>query len=343
MSPKPAIESLEGLEENLSRPTASLISFMRQLKGDLIFLGVGGKMGPTMARMAKRADEQAGVNRRIIGVSRFGSGDLRQRLASDGIETIACDLLDESALNQLPKAANVVYMPAMKFGSTGNEPLTWAMNAWLPSVVCQHYPNSRILAFSTGNVYGLTNLNRPSQEEDIPNPVGEYAMSCLGRERMFQHFSKTLGIPAVIVRLNYATELRYGVLVDIAQKVWNGQPVEVGMGHLNAIWQSDANAAILEMLGHTTSPPTALNITGESALRIADLAAGFGQRMQKTVHLRGEENASALLSDSSRAHELFGKPETSTEQMLDWIAAWVMRDGESLGKPTHFESRDGKF
>ncbi len=331
------------LEENLSRPTPELVTFMRELEGDIVFLGVGGKMGPTMARMALRADEEAGAKRRIIGVSRFGSGDQRSRLEGLGIETLACDLLDEAAAEKLPPAPNVIYMPAMKFGSTGNESLTWAMNAWLPSVACRVYRESRIVAFSTGNVYGLTSIDRPSKEPDAPAPVGEYAMSCLGRERMFEHFSATLNIPVVIVRLNYATELRYGVLADIAQKVWRGEPVDIGMGFLNCIWQADANASILRMLSQTTSPPAVLNITGEEVLSIRNLAEAFGKRMGKSCEFRGSEPDSALLSDSSRAHELFGKPSTSLDQMLDWIADWVMADGASLGKPTHFESRDGKF
>src|SRR5829696_2155672 len=226
------IESVEQLEDLLSDPTPAAIDAMRNISGDLIVLGVAGKMGPTLARMAKRASDAADVKRRVTGVSRFSNADEEARLRAHGIETIKADLLDQAALNRLPDAPNVLYMAGMKFGATGKESLTWAMNTYLPGMVCNRYSKSRIVAFSTGNVYGLTPVSGGgSIEADAPNPVGEYAMSCLGRERMFEHFSRTLSIPMAIIRLNYASEMRYGVIVDVAQKVWAGETIDLAMGH----------------------------------------------------------------------------------------------------------------
>lgn len=301
-------------------------------------------MGPTLARMARRASDLGGVSRRIIAVSRFSSANLPQRLNSWGIETLACDLLDRRALAALPDAQNVVYMAGMKFGSTGQESLTWAMNSYLPGLVCERFPATRIAAFSTGNVYGLCPVaNKGSREEDPLNPVGEYAISCLGRERIFEHFSRTRLTPVAIIRLNYATEMRYGVLVDIAQKVFNGLPVPLSMGYLNAIWQGDANNMALQTLAHVSSPPFVVNITGPEILSVRRVAEGFSDRFQKPAIFEGTESPDALLSDSRKSHQLFGRPEVSESNMMDWIADWVSRGGETLSKPTHFENRAGRF
>lgn len=332
------------LEELLSEPTEGVIRTMRALDGDIIVLGVAGKMGPTLARMAKRASDAAGVKRRVIGASRFSSPELEKRLADWGIETMRCDLLDRQALAALPDAANIVYMAGMKFGSTGQEWRTWAMNVFLPGLVAERYRTSRIAVFSTGNVYGLCSVAKNgSRESDEVNPAGEYAMSCLGRERIFEHFSRANGTKMTILRLNYASEMRYGVLLDIAQSVYAGRPVSLSMGHLNTIWQRDASAMSLESLAHATTPPNILNITGPEILSVRKLAEEFATRFGKAVTFEGAESSDALLNDSRKAFALFGKPPVGISQMLDWIADWVARGGGTLAKPTHFEERAGRF
>ena len=343
MNPE-SVESVECLEDLLSEPTPGAVETCGRLEGDIVLLGVAGKMGPTLARMLRRGSDEAGINRRIIGVSRFSSGDAEKRLQACGVETIRCDLLDEAQVAALPDAPNVVYMPAMKFGATGNESLTWAMNAHLPSIACRKYRDSRIVAFSTGNVYGMTRIDGGgSIESDKPDPVGEYAMSCLGRERMFEHFSRTLKIPVSIIRLNYACEPRYGVLVDIAQKVWNREPIDVSMGSFNIIWQGDANAMTIQAFERAATPPWFINITGPERLSIRETAQTFGELLKRDVNLVGNESETALLSDSSQATELFGRPRVSVDTLTGWIADWIKRGGENLGKPTKFESRNGKF
>lgn len=343
ISPK-SITNVEELEDLLSQPTDGVVESLGRLEGDIIVLGVAGKMGPTLARMARRASEAAGVRRRIIGVARFSDARHQTELQAHGIETIRCDLLDEAAVAALPEAPNIVFMAGMKFGSTGQEALTWAMNCYLPAIVCKKYPRSRIVAFSTGNVYGLTSVTGGSSlETDAPNPVGDYAMSCLGRERIFEYFSRRLGIPMALIRLNYACELRYGVLVDVARRVWAGETVNLSMGHLNTIWQTDANAMTLQAFDRVASPPLVLNVTGLEMLSVREICARFGALMNKPVTFSGSESPTALLANAALAQRLFGPPQVGVEQMVCWIADWVMRGGPSLGKPTHFESRDGKF
>jgi len=332
------------LEERLSRPTPAVVEMMSRIPGDFIVLGAAGKMGPSMARMVKRASDEAGTPRRVIGVSRFSESGSQEALQSHGIETIARDLLDANAVAYLPAAANVIYMPGMKFGSSGNESLTWAMNAWLPGIVCERYSRSRIVAFSTGNVYGLTSTeNGGSREEDVPNPTGEYAMSCLGRERIFEHFSRSRGTPVSLIRLNYASDLRYGVLVDIARKVWNDEPVDVTMGYFNTIWQGDANALALLSLDYASSPVTTFNITGLQKLSVREMAQRFGTLFGKTPKISGTEAADALLSNATRSIVSLGPPFVSENDLIEWAATWIKRGGGTLGKPTHFESRDGRF
>jgi hypothetical protein len=338
------IESVEQLEEMLSEPTPAAIKAMGNMKGDLILLGVAGKMGPTLARMAKRASEVAGVKRRVIGVARFSDPEQEPVLNTRGIETIKADLLDQAALDRLPDAPNVLYMTGMKFGATGKESLTWAMNVYLPGMVCNRYPKSRIVAFSSGNVYGLTTVaGGGSVEMDKPNPVGEYAMTALGRERIFEHFSRTLNIPMAIIRLNYASEMRYGVIVDLARKVWAGETIDVAMGHFNIIWQADANAMTLAVFDHLTSPPLMLNVAGPEIANVRHVCTTFGRLMNKPVKFTGTEATDALLNNAALGYRLAGRPRVSLEQQLKWVAQWVMYGGASLGKPTHFESRDGKF
>ena len=339
------IKSIEQLEDMLSEPSQGVIETLGRLEGDILTLGVGGKMGPSLARMAKRA----APDKKIIGVDLFPSPMDRGRpgdhgLPKFGIETIKCNLLDPEQLASLPDAPNVVFMVGMKFGSTGQEALTWAMNAFLPGMVAQKYSKSKIVAFSTGNIYGLSPLALGgSVESDAPNPTGEYATSALGRERIFEHFSRTLGIPTAIIRLNYANELRYGVLVDVAQKVWAGETIDLTMGNANVIWQGDAISMTLQAFDHVASPPFVVNIAGPELISIRRVAEEFGAIMGKSVSFTGTEAQDALLSNGRLGHKLFGCPKVSVADMVAWIADWVMSGGASLGKPTHFESRDGKF
>ena len=338
------IADIRGLEDALSTPTPGVMQALGSLEGDIIVLGAGGKMGPSLARMAKRASDAAGMKRKVIAVSRFSDARILSDLKAAGVQTVSCDLMDEDQVASLPEAPNVVSMAGTKFGTTGNEPQTWAMNAFLPGMTCRKYRHSRIVAFSSGNVYGLTAAaSGGSREADEPSPVGEYAWSVLGRERIFQYFGGSLGIRIVLVRLNYACELRYGVVVDIARQVHAGRPVSLSMGWFNTIWQQDANAMVLQAFPQAAVPPRILNLTGAETLRVRDVAEQLGRLMGRSVEFEGTESSSALLNNSAEAHRLFGTPLVGTGQLLELVADWVKRGGESLGKPTHFESRDGRF
>jgi dTDP-4-dehydrorhamnose reductase len=337
------IDTIETLENLLSEPTPRVLDAMRGNTGNVIVLGAGGKMGPTLARMARRAAETAGVTRRVMAVSRFQSPTARERLDAAGVETIACDLLDEHAVMRLPDASDVLYMAGMKFGATGQAALTWAENCLIPASVCRRYASSRIVAFSTGNVYPLVPPGQGSREDDPAAPAGEYAMSCLGRERVFEYFSGRASTPVTLLRLNYACELRYGVLVDLAQRVWTGQPVDLTTGYFNVIWQGDANAMGLAALTCATVPPNVLNVTGPEELHVRAVGEELARRMDRPVTFTGVEAGDALLSDASRAFARFGKPRVDARQLIEWIAEWTMRGGHTLGKATKFEVRDGRF
>jgi nucleoside-diphosphate-sugar epimerase len=338
------IPSIDVLEDLLSAPTPAVVESVRRGAGDLIVLGAGGKMGPTLARMARRAFEQAGADRSVIAVSRFSNTGARASLERHGIRTVACDLLDPQAVALLPDAADVVYMAGMKFGADADPALTWAENCLLPAAVCRRYAGSRIAAFSTGNVYGLVPAGRGgSREDEDPSPVGEYAMSCLGRERIFQFFSARSGTRVALLRLNYACELRYGVLVDIARRVAASEPIDLAMGYLNAIWQGDANAMALCALDHAASPAQVFNIAGLEELRVREIAESFGRRLGRPAIVTGAEAPDALLSNGHEAARRLGAPRVGVAQLIDWIADWVASDGPVLGKPTRFEVRDGRF
>ena len=339
-----SIRDVAHLEALLSEPSDAAVEAMRRADGDVIVLGVAGKMGPTLARMARRAMDAAGRPHRVIGVSRFSSPDQQRALEAVGVETIRCDLLDDAALARLPEAPHVVYMAGRKFGSTGDEPLTWAMNAHLPALVCARYRTSRLVVFSTGNVYGLTPRGRAgSREEDQPAPVGEYAMSCLARERIVEYFSETHGIPVAILRLNYATEMRYGVLVDLARRVSRREPVDVTMGYFNTIWQGDANAMALASLTHASAPAAVVNIAGPEEVSVRRAASELARRLDTGVTFTGSEADDALLSNGSRGWTLLGRPRVDLDRMIAWTADWTRRGGDHLGKPTQFESRAGRF
>lgn len=332
------------LDERLSSPTPRLVEALARLDGDLIVLGVAGKMGINLAQQALRASREAGSRRRIIGVARFSDVAARRKLDESGVETIACDLLDPDAVRKLPKTPLVVFMVGQKFGTEDRPELTWAVNALTPAHVCRHFTDSRIAAFSTGCVYALVPpAQGPVSEAVKVDPVGEYGQACLGRERIFEHFSRTQGTPVCLLRLCYAIDLRYGVLHDIARLVWRGEPVPLSVTHFNMIWQGDANAMALQALHQCTSPATALNLTGPRIMQTREVARAFGQLMKKEVRFAGPEGPRAYLADARKALDLFGGVTVGPEQMIEWTARWVAADGRSLNKPTHFEVNNGRF
>jgi len=334
-------DSAEELEDFMTTPAQALIDDMRRLDGDILILGVGGKMGPTLARLAKRA----APDKRLVGVARFSEPGLRDKLEASGVETIACDLLERSAVADLPRLANVVFMAGRKFGTQGGEDLTWAMNTYLPALVAEAFRESRIVAFSTGCVYPFVPvLGQGAREETPPNPPpGEYANSCLGRERIFQYFSRVHGTPGRIIRLNYAIDMRYGVIHDVARKVLDGTLIDLSMGHANVIWQGDANAQVLRALNHCTAPPGPLNVSGPETISIRALAKSLGQYLGREPRFTGSEAPTAWLVNTGRAADLFGYPLVPLSRMVRWVADWVGRGGASLGRDTHFDVRDGTF
>jgi nucleoside-diphosphate-sugar epimerase len=338
------IESVEVLEEVLSRPGPADVEAMRALEGDLLILGVGGKMGPSLARRARRAIDQAGLTKRVIGVSRFSSPHAREQLEAAGVETLSADLMEDRDLAALPDIPNVIFMAARKFGTTGAEHLTWAMNTFLPGRVAERFHRSRIVAFSSGNVYPLTLVLEGGATERTPAaPVGEYAASVLGRERMFEHFSARYGTPGVLLRLNYAIDLRYGVLLDTGTKVFERRPVNLAMGSVNVIWQGDANSVTLRAFELASAPPRILNLTGPELLSVRWIAGEFGKRFGVEPVLEGTESPTALLNNAAECQKLFGYPTVSIAQLIDWTAEWIRIGGSTLNKPTHFDVRDGKF
>jgi nucleoside-diphosphate-sugar epimerase len=339
-----SIRDVDDLDDRLSAPTAGVVETFRRLPGDVMLLGVGGKMGPTLARMARRAADAAGTPRRIYGVARFSTPELPGWLERHGIEPIACDLLDDARREALPRVPNVVAMFGMKFGATGQASLTWAMNCFLPGLVAKTFRESRIVAFSTGNVYGLTApASGGSREEDALDPIGEYAQTAVGRERVYDWASRAQNTPMAILRLNYAVEMRYGVLVDIGSKVLAGEPIDLRMGYLNALWQGDANAMALQAFDEVAVPPRVLNLAGPEILRVREVATRFGQLLGREPVLVGEEATDALLSNASESHRRFGSPRVGADQVITWTAHWLRRGGPLLDRPTRFEVRDGKF
>jgi nucleoside-diphosphate-sugar epimerase len=323
------------LERELARPSEADIACLRRLDGDILILGAAGKMGPSLARLCRNASDAAGKPRRVIAVSRSVE-------AEAGIEAIRCDLLDRNAVARLPDCPNILYLVGRKFGSSGSPELTWAMNVLVPSIVAERFSASRTVAFSTGNVYAFSKLSGGgSVETDAPAPVGEYAQSCLGRERVFEYFSRERGLACLFYRLNYAVDLRYGVLVDIARKA--SEPVDLTVPAFNVIWQRDANSYALRSLEHCSVPPAILNVTGAETLRVRDVAEWFARRFGREVRLSGVEGETALLSNASRCASLLGPPEVGAPQLMEMVAAWTEAGGELLNKPTHFEVPDGRF
>ena len=342
--PPEKIETIAQLDELLSRPPDEVVDLFRRLAGPLVVLGGGGKIGPSLVRMACRAKEAAASGRQIIVVDRFPEPAVRDSLAQAGAETIRCDLLDPDAVADLPDARHVVYMVGMKFGTTGRPATTWAVNTLIPAYAARRYRDANVVAFSTGCVYDLVPADSGGSVETDPlEPVGEYSNSCVGRERILEHFSDTCGTAMLLVRLNYAVELRYGVLADIAAAVHAGRPVDLTTGYVNVIWQGDVNAAVLRLLEHTTRPASAINLTGAETLSVRQVAKRLAALMGKEVRFEGTEAETSLLSNASRAHRLLGPPRVPVEQVLRWTAAWVAAGKENLGKPTHFQARDGKY
>lgn len=335
---------MEHIYQELLKPSPALLRDIAQLEGDILLLGVGGKMGPAMARLAKAAVDAAGIKKKITGVSRFSEPGLQEELNGLGIETIKADLLNDKELQSLPAAKNVIYLAGQKFGTTGKEAYTWAMNTYLPGRVAEKYKDARIVVFSTGNVYPLSPvLNGGLTEEAPAAPVGEYGQSCLGRERMFQHFSSLHGTPLFIYRLNYANDVSYGVLLEIAKAVHEEREIDLRMGHVNVIWQGDANEIAIRALLHCESPAKTVNVTGPETVAVRWLAAEFGKRMNKTPFFVNAEQPDALLSNSAECFKLFGYPKVTLKQMIDLIAGWVTGGGKTINKPTHFQEREGKF
>lgn len=338
------IHTTAELDEVMTRPAPALVDELARLSGDLLLLGAAGKMGITLALLAQRAVQAAGVKKRVICVSRFSQAGAKTALQQAGIEVIAGDLMDDAFLRKLPDAENVIYMVGMKFGATGNEAKTWAVNTFLPGRATQRFGDSRIVLFSTGNVYPFVATGSGGCRENDPvGPVGEYAQSALGRERIFEYFCTEQQTPGLIYRLNYAIDLRYGVLLDVAQAVRARQSIDLTTGHANVIWQGDANAIALRALAHAQKPPLVLNVTGPETVSIRRLALRFGELFGVEPVFQGSEAPTALLSDASRSHRLFGYPSVSLEQMIRWTAHWLEIGGETLAKPTKYSVRSGTF
>ena len=338
MSLPAGFSGVDDLEEFMTRPSAALRADLASVP-EILVLGVAGKMGPTLARMAKRA------GKRVIGVARFSEKGLREKLEGWGIECLACDLLDRAALERLPRVKHVVFMAGHKFGAAGNAALTWAMNVGVPFMVAETFRESRIVAFSTACVYPYVSVKSKGAAEATATtpPAGDYANSCVGREQAFLYGSQRYGTPGRLMRLEYAIDMRYGVLHDVAQKVFAGQPVDVTMGHVNVLWQGEANEQALRLLAHCTTPTSPINVSGPEVVSVRAIAQELGRLLQKKVTVTGAEAPTAWLVDTSAAQKLFGAPAVPLAKMLEWQADWVARGLPSLGKPTHFETRDGKY
>jgi nucleoside-diphosphate-sugar epimerase len=338
------MKDINKLYESLLAPSEALVSDIAALKGDILILGVGGKMGPALARLAKQAVDRAGVKKRIIGASRFSEEGLQDELNSLGIEIYKADLLQDDQLNALPDTENVLYLAGTKFGTTGKEPFTWAMNSYLPGRVAQKYKNSRIVVFSTGNVYPLTPVLMGGADESlIPQPAGEYAQSCLGRERLFQYYSSIHNTPILIYRLNYANDVTYGVLLEIARSVKEKKPVDLSMGHVNIIWQGDANEIALRALHHCSVPSKILNVTGPEIIPVRWIAKEFGKLFEQSPEFVNQEQDTALLSNAAELFRLFGYPKVPLKKMMELIVEWINEGGRIINKPTHFQERTGQF
>ncbi|MBI4660148.1 MAG: NAD-dependent epimerase/dehydratase family protein [Verrucomicrobia bacterium] len=343
-TPPERIDTEEQLDEVMTRPGPELIREVSTLPSPLLILGAAGKMGPSLAVRVRRAAEAAGANLEVVAISRFSSAGTREWLESRGVRTLSCDLLERSAVTQLPNSPNVIYLVGLKFGTSQNPSMTWAVNTLVPSFVAERFAQARIVALSTGNVYSLTSLSKGGSVETDPlTPLGEYANAAVARERLFEYYSRKNGTPVVLLRLNYAVDLRYGVLLEIAQKVWARRPVDVTMGYFNCIWQGDANEMIVRSLRLAESPTAAFNLTGPEILSVREVAQGFGELMERPAQATGVATETALLSNASRLCGILGQPATAVDTVMRWTAHWVKQGSRTLGKPTHFEVRDGGY
>jgi nucleoside-diphosphate-sugar epimerase len=338
------MRTLEELDNKLSEPSARLVADVAKIKGDIMILGLGGKMGPSLAKLLKRAIDSAGISKKILGASRFSDEALYKELTDFGIECHKVDLLNDDALQGLPTTENVIYMAGNKFGTAGNEHFTWAMNSYLPGRVAEHYKKANIVVFSTGNVYPFTPPQTGGASEEIrPSPIGEYAQSCLGRERIFEHFSIKNTTKMVLYRLNYALDLRYGVLLEVAKKVRSGTPIDLSMGYVNVIWQGDANEFAIRCLLHCDTPANKINVTGPETISVKWLAEQFGNHFEKEPIFENKPAETALLNNASAAFKLFGNPFVSLGEMISMTAEWMKSGGKEISKPTHFQERKGDF
>lgn len=338
------MKDLHQLELELTKPSATLIADIKKIEGDIIFLGIGGKMGPSMGKLAVDAIKAAGIQKRVIGVSRFSDKKSKAQLEAYGLETIACDLLDDEQLQALPQAKNIIYLAGNKFGTTGKEGFTWAMNAYLPGRVAEKYKDSNIVAFSSGNVLPFVPVTSGGvSEETTPEPIGEYAQSCLGRERIFEYFAQKNQTPTLIYRLNYAVDFRYGVMMEIAKSVLNGKEIDLRTENVNVIWQGDANEIAIRSLLHCEAPAKILNVTGPEILSIKWIATQFAHIFNKTPKFIHQSAGTALLNNASACHKLFGYPKVTVREIIEITATWLLQGGEEFGKATHFQERGGKF
>lgn len=338
------IESEHALDEVLTRPDPKLVEFIRTVSSPLVLLGAGGKMGPTLAVLARRAAVAAGCKLDIVAVSRFGDPSVRRWLESYEIQILPCDLMRRESLQQLPEAENMIYLVGLKFGTSQNPSATWAANTLIPANICDRYPHCRIVALSSGSIYPLVRVASGGALESEPlTPLGEYANACVERERIFEYYSQNNGTPLALLRLFYAVELRYGILVDLAAKVLAGQPIDLTMGYFNWIWQGDANEMILRSLELASTPPTPFNLTGTHIQSVHETALKFGELFGKPVTFTGKEAPTALLGDTTRLCQQLGEPAMPIEPVMRWIAHWIQQQGRLLDKPTHFEVRDGRY
>ncbi len=338
------MKDIEQVYRDLLQPSDALVADVAKLDGDIIILGAGGKMGPALARLTKQAIDKAGIDKKVIAVSRFSEAGLQSALNEEGIETISADLLNNAQLQALPDVKNVLYLAGTKFGTTGKESFTWAMNAYLPGRVAEKYQQSNIVVFSTGNVYPLTPVTMGGAAENYPpEPLGEYAQSCLGRERIFQYSSSKFNTPILIYRLNYANDVTYGVLLEIAKSVKESKPINLKMGNVNVIWQGDANEVAIRSLLHCAVPSKILNVTGPEILSVRWIADEFGKLFDKAPCFMNEEQPTALLSNAAECARLFGYPKTSPKQIIELLADWLNQGGKTINKETHFQERTGKY
>jgi nucleoside-diphosphate-sugar epimerase len=343
-SNKSSLQDLQKKYESLLAPSDELVRDVANLSGDIIVLGAGGKMGPALATVAKSAVDKAGVIKKVIAISRFREEGVQDQLDSKGIITINADLLNDAELQSLPEAENVLYMAGMKFGTKDNASLTWAMNAYLPGRIAQKYRSSRIVVFSSGNVYPMSPIAFGGlTERHSPDPTGEYAQSVLGRERMFEYFSSLNKTPILLYRLNFAVDVTYGVLVEIGSAVKDRREIDLGMGHFNVIWQGDANEIALRALHHCNVPAKILNVTGPETISVRWCAEEFGRLFGEEPRFKNDEQPTSYLNNAAECFKLFGYPRVTLKEMMELLAEWMMSGGRKINKPTHFQERKGKY